>query len=50
MIYGYLRVSSDGQDVNNQKLGVDSFAQAKNFHIDEYIFIQNSINIKLRGQ
>lgn len=37
MIYGYLRVSSDEQDVNNQKLGVDSFAQAKNFHIDEYI-------------
>ena len=37
MIYGYLRVSSDEQDVNNQKLGVDSFAQAKNFQIDEYI-------------
>ena len=37
MIYGYLRVSSDDQDVNNQKIGVDSFAQSKNFVIDEYI-------------
>ena len=41
-MHGYLRVSSDEQDVNNQKLGVDSFAQAKNFHIDEYIFIQKN--------
>lgn len=25
MIYGYLRVSSDEQDVNSQKQGVESF-------------------------
>ena len=30
MIYGYLRVSSDEQDVNNQKLGVDNFATVTN--------------------
>lgn len=29
MIYGYLRVSSDEQDVNSQKQGVDGFASEK---------------------
>lgn len=37
MIYGYLRVSSDEQDVNSQKQGVDAFAKEKNYTIDEYI-------------
>ena len=37
MIYGYLRVSSDEQDVNSQKQGVDSFAQSHGWVIDEYI-------------
>lgn len=37
MIYGYLRVSSDDQDVNSQKQGVEKFAQEKNWSIDEYI-------------
>lgn len=27
MIYGYLRVSSDEQDVNSQKQGVEEFAE-----------------------
>lgn len=37
MIYGYLRVSSDAQDVNSQKQGVDGFAQAKGWTIEKYI-------------
>lgn len=37
MIYGYLRVSSDEQDVNSQKQGVDAFAAQREWKIDEYI-------------
>lgn len=37
MIYGYLRVSSDEQDVNSQKQGVDQFAKDKGWTIDKYI-------------
>ncbi len=37
MIYGYLRVSSDEQDVNSQKQGVDKFAADKGWQIDKYI-------------
>lgn len=37
MIYGYLRVSSDEQDVNSQKQGVDNFAKEKGWTIDQYI-------------
>ena len=37
MIYGYLRVSSDAQDVNSQKRGVDGFAKAKGWEIEKYI-------------
>lgn len=37
MIYGYLRVSSDEQDVNSQKQGVEKFAQDKGWTIDSYI-------------
>lgn len=37
MIYGYLRVSSDEQDVNSQKQGVEQFAKEHNWTIDKYI-------------
>lgn len=37
MIYGYLRVSSDEQDVNSQKQGVEGFTKEKGWAIDEYI-------------
>lgn len=37
MIYGYLRVSSDEQDVNSQKQGVEAFAKDKGWKIDKYI-------------
>lgn len=37
MIYGYLRVSSDKQDVESQKQGVVAFAREKGWKIEEYI-------------
>ena len=37
MIYGYLRVSSDEQDVNSQKQGVEKFAEQNKWQIDEFI-------------
>jgi len=37
MTYGYLRVSTDKQDENNQKLGVDEKARRMLLQIDEYI-------------
>ena len=37
MIYGYLRVSSDEQDVNSQKQGVVKFAEEQKWTSDEFI-------------
>lgn len=37
MIYGYLRVSSDEQDVNSQKQGVVKFAEEHHMPIDKFI-------------
>lgn len=37
MIYGYLRVSSDEQDVNSQKQGVEAFCKNKEWKIDKFI-------------
>ena len=37
MIYGYLRVSSDEQDVNSQRQGVEQFATDHGWSIDNYI-------------
>lgn len=37
MVYGYLRVSSDKQDYNNQKVGVDDLAKRNGWTIDRYI-------------
>jgi len=37
MTYGYLRVSTDQQDENNQKVGVDEKANRMGLKIDEYI-------------
>lgn len=36
-IYGYLRVSTDDQDVKSQKQGVEKFAEMRGWNIDEYI-------------
>jgi len=37
MTYGYLRVSRDTSDENNQKVGVDKKAEQMGLQIDEYI-------------
>ena len=37
MNYAYLRVSTDGQDVENQKLGIIEYAAARNIRIDKFI-------------
>jgi DNA invertase Pin-like site-specific DNA recombinase len=37
MIYGYIRVSTKKQDVDNQRYEILKFAQAKKFKIDEFI-------------
>jgi len=34
MIYGYIRVSTDKQDCENQKLGIEAKARALNLSID----------------
>lgn len=36
-VYAYLRVSTDSQDGQNQRLGVDEFAKKRGLVIDEYI-------------
>jgi len=37
MNYAYLRVSTDRQDVKNQKLGITEYALARNILIDEFV-------------
>ncbi len=37
MIYGYIRVSTDSQDCDNQKIGIESKAIALGLKIDKYI-------------
>lgn len=42
MNYAYLRVSTDGQDVENQKLGIIEYATARNIKID--IFVEDVVS------
>ena len=37
MNYAYLRVSTDKQDAENQKLGIIEYAKARNIQIDEFV-------------
>ena len=37
MIYGYIRVRTDKQDCDNQKLGIENKAKSLNLRIDKYI-------------
>ena len=37
MIYGYIRVSTDKQDCENQKLGIEAKARALGIIIDKYV-------------
>jgi DNA invertase Pin-like site-specific DNA recombinase len=36
-VYAYLRVSTDSQDVNTQKIGIEEFCAAKDWQIAEWI-------------
>jgi len=37
MIYGYIRVSTDKQTVENQRFEIEKYAKKKNIHIDKWI-------------
>ena len=37
MVYAYLRVSTDRQDLKNQKLGITEYARARNIVIDSFV-------------
>ena len=37
MIYGYIRVSSDKQTVENQRFEINNFCAKENLHIDGWI-------------
>ena len=37
MIYGYIRVSSDKQTVENQRFEIEKFCNVNNLHIDGWI-------------
>jgi DNA invertase Pin-like site-specific DNA recombinase len=37
MIYGYIRVSTDAQDCQNQKIGIEEFARQRGLHINKWI-------------
>ena len=37
MVYGYLRVSTDTQTVENQRYEIDKFAKSKELNVDKYI-------------
>lgn len=41
-VYAYIRVSRDEQDLNNQKLEIESYATAKKIEIEEWIEIKVS--------
>jgi putative DNA-invertase from lambdoid prophage Rac len=41
-VYAYIRVSKDEQDLNNQKLEIESYATAKKIEIEEWIEIKVS--------
>ena len=37
MVYGYIRVSSDKQTVENQRFEIEKFCKVNNLHIDGWI-------------
>ena len=43
MIYGYIRVSSDKQTVENQRFEIERFCKVNNLHIDGWIDRNESI-------
>ena len=43
MIYGYIRVSSDKQTVENQRFEINNFCERNKLVIDGWIVVQNLI-------
>ena len=37
MIYGYLRVSTEAQDLESQKIGIDNYCEKNNIVIDQWV-------------
>lgn len=50
MIYGYIRVSTDKQTLENQKFEIEKFAEANNLKIDSWVkeIISSKIDLKKR--
>lgn len=46
MVYGYLRVSTDKQDCENQKVGILSLAYSLNLKIDQFIYDEGISGVK----
>jgi DNA invertase Pin-like site-specific DNA recombinase len=46
MIYGYIRVSTDAQDCENQKIGINELAQKLNLRIEKWIEDQGVSGMK----
>ena len=52
MVYCYLRVSSDSQDVNSQRIGIEDFLKKKELAADEWIAdegISGAVDWRKRG-
>jgi putative DNA-invertase from lambdoid prophage Rac len=50
MTYAYLRVSTDLQDLNNQKHEIESYAKRRNFKIDEWVEVEISSRKNMRDR
>ena len=46
----YLRVSTDQQDLNNQKMEIESYAKRRNINIDEWLEVEISSRKNMRGR
>ncbi|MBQ3033601.1 MAG: recombinase family protein [Deferribacterales bacterium] len=46
MVYGYIRVSTDNQDCENQKLGIENKARALGLKVEKYIYDNGVSGIK----
>lgn len=46
----YTRISTDEQDLENQKIEIESYAQAKNISIDEWVSVEMSSRKDIRAR
>ena len=50
MTYAYLRVSTDQQDLNNQKQEIESYAKRRHLKIDEWVEVEISSRKNMRDR